>query len=145
MAVKICLRPHTAEIDSQAAQSQYETLQRVHRAMGGEVELSVPKPYVVIPAAGLVATEWIPGKTAAALVFSWRCSAARAGQLVARSARWLRRFHACHEAAPGCLEVEEKLAFIATAAQVSKPLFLEARECLQRSAAAAAAVSLARS
>jgi hypothetical protein len=81
--------------------------------MGGAAELSVPAPRLVIPEAGLVASEWVHGETIAALVFSWRCSALRADDLVARAARWLRQFHACHAAAPGSLDVEEKLRFIA--------------------------------
>jgi tRNA A-37 threonylcarbamoyl transferase component Bud32 len=148
LAVKICLRPHTDAVDSRAAQGQYETLGRVHRAMGGRAELSVPAPCLVIPEAGLVASEWVQGQTIAALLFSWRCSGTRARELVARAARWLRRFHACHTAVPGCLEVEEKLQFITglqAGSGVRHPLFNEAVACLQDSAGAAAAVLLERS
>lgn len=148
LAVKICLKAHTEEVDSQAAQLQFETLQRVHRLMGAEAEFSVPTPYLVIPQAGLVAAEWIPGTNLAALVFSWRCSGARARELVARGAQWLRRFHACHAAPPGHLEIEDKLAFMArmeSSARIDDALFVNARTCLEASAAAACAGQVARS
>jgi aminoglycoside phosphotransferase (APT) family kinase protein len=148
IAVKVCVRPHSDELDPESARRQYETLLRVHRAMGEQSELSVPRPYLVLPEVALLVTQWIAGKSITRLVFSWRCNPTRARDLVARGARWLKRFHACHALTAGPLDVEAKVAFIAkmeAAQPLHDPLFLDAVSRLRTSAGAAAGVTLERS
>lgn len=148
MAVKLCLKPRSDELDPDTALHQHDTLLRVHRAMGERSDLSVPKPLLVIPEYGLVATEWIAGKNLAMLLFSWGCGFARARDLVSGAGRWLRRFHACRVLAPGRLDAHEKLAFVsklAAAHPVDDPIFQQALTTLRASADAAARPTLERS
>jgi len=146
MAVKVCLTPRTAQVDPGAARRQFDTLVRVHEVMGQQEELSVPRPYVLVADAGLLGTEWVAGESMTRLLFSWRCSSMKARGLVGRAARWLKRFHECHELPPGRLGVEEKLAFLSTldGASLGEPFHL-AFECLRGSARAAGEVAVARS
>lgn len=142
MAVKLCLTPRTAQVDSAAARRQFDTLQRVHDAMGAQADLSVPRPYVLVAEAGLLGTEWVAGQSMTSALFSLRCSSMTARELVARAARWLRRFHDCHALAPGMLDAQEKLAYLATLDNLPGERF---RSILERSAAKAQAIVLARS
>jgi hypothetical protein len=147
MAVKICLRPGTTEADREAAQRQYETLLRVHDAMGDGGEHSVPRPCLLLAEQALLATEWVAGQSMTALVFSWRCSSTKAATLVARAARWLRHFHACHRLDPGPLDAGEKLAFLSQlqGAMPGNARFARAVEALRASAARASNTPLERS
>ena len=147
LLVKLCLRPRTSQADAASAQRQYDSLLRVSQAMGDGSEFSVPRPYLVRGDIGLLAAEWIPGTSMTDLIFSWRCGFGRARDLVVRAARWLSHFHACHALAPGVLQLDKKLAFIAqmeTSRAVSDPAFLEALLRLRKSAPFAAAVPLSR-
>src|SRR4051812_13567118 len=65
MAVKVCVSPDSDDIDTDSARQQHETLIRVHRAMGIGAALSVPRPCLLVAERGLLATEWIPGRTIA--------------------------------------------------------------------------------
>lgn len=148
MAVKLCLRPRSKELDPEAALRQYRTLKRVHEAMGEGSEFSVPAPHAAIPEAALVATEWITGQNLARALFSWARGIGGALQLAGRSGRWLRRFHASRQLPPGSLDAGFKLEFLrAIAAErgVDDPLFREASACLQRTAEQAAVPTLPRS
>jgi len=146
--VKLCLKTHTCQADPDSAHSQYDALHRVSLAMGDGSEFSVPRPYLVQADIGLLAMEWVSGASMTDLVFSWRCNPAQAQQLVARGGRWLRHFHACHALAPGRLDIEDKLAFVAEMESdgvVSDQVFIRALRRLRESAKAAAAVTLNRS
>ena len=148
LAVKLCLKPHTSEPDSTSAQSQYDALHRVSQAMGEGTEYSVPQPHLVQADIGLLAMEWITGKSMTDLVFSRHCKPAQAQQLIARAGRWLRHFHACHPLTPARLDIEEKLAFVAemaSAGAVSDRVFIHGLVQLRESAKHAAAVTLNRS
>lgn len=148
MAVKICLSPHTLEADPDSAHRQYAALLRVSEAMGEATDFCVPRPYLLRADVGLLAMEWIAGRSMTELVFSWRCSLGQACELMARSARWLRCFHACHALAPGQLDVEPRLAFLdelETSRTVSDPVFFRALGALRHSANAATAIMLNRS
>jgi aminoglycoside phosphotransferase (APT) family kinase protein len=148
LAVKLCLRPHTLQPDQDSAQQQYEALCRAWDAMGTDPELSVPRPYNVRADSGLLAVEWVSGATMTERLFSWHCNRTRAQQLIARAARWLRRFHACGALPPGTLDVDEKLVFVRemeTRRSVSDPIFARSLSLLRGSAAAAGAVTLERS
>jgi len=148
MAVKVCLRPDTDDLDTESARQQHETLVRVHRAMGDDAQLSVPRPCLLLAERGLLATEWIAGRTIANVIFSWRCGADRATSLVARAAHWLKSFHAAHGLSAGRLDVDEKLRFLArmeTERPIDDPLFRAAIARLRGSAAAACVATLDRS
>ncbi len=148
IAVKVCLKTHTRQADPDSAHRQYDALHRVSLAMGIDTEFSAPRPYLVQADDGLLAMEWVSGVSMTDLVFSWRCSLARARQLVARGGRWLKRFHASHALAPGRLDIEDKLAFVAemeSSGAISDRVFIRALRQLRESAKAAAAVTLSRS
>jgi len=147
-AVKLCLSPHTGQADPDSAHQQYDALLRVSRALGDGCEFSVPRPYLVRADIGLVATEWIAGPGMTDLLLSWRCGTTQAQDLMARAGRWLRVFHQAHALAPGRLDVEHKLPFVAemeSTAAASEPLFRRALSSLRQSAEPAAMVTLNRS
>lgn len=146
--VKICLKPHTGEIDSDAALAQYNALVRAHSAMQHVSALSVPQPYLVRPEIGLLVTEWVSGRSMALLLSSWHCREATAKEYMARGARWLRTFHASHALAPSHLDVDARLLGVAAIeATVAAPddAFSRGLSELRHSARAAAAWMVPRS
>jgi tRNA A-37 threonylcarbamoyl transferase component Bud32 len=147
MLVKFCLKSRTSQADPDAAQRQYDALLRVSSSMGNGTPFSVPRPYAVRSELGLLATEWIEGKTMSELLFSWRCPAAQAEELMRRAGRWVRHFHDCHALAPGPLDVGRALPFIAEmeTSAVPDPVFIRAVKWLRESAETAASVNLDRS
>jgi tRNA A-37 threonylcarbamoyl transferase component Bud32 len=143
---KICLEPQTHEPDSGAAQRQYDALGRVHRAMKGVPEFSVPQPYLILPELALLAMEWIPGVNLGKALFSWRSSAEEAKAYMARSAGWLRAFHACGRLSAGRLDVETRMPILEDIAGRAVPddAFHTGVEQLRRTASAAGIVELPR-
>jgi tRNA A-37 threonylcarbamoyl transferase component Bud32 len=143
---KICLEPQTHAPDGGAAQRQYDALVRVHRAMKAVREFSVPQPYLILPELALLAMEWIPGVNLGKTLFSWRSRADEARAYVARSAGWLRAFHACGRLPAGRLDVETRIPILEDIARRAVPddAFRVGVEQLRRSAHAAGIVELSR-
>jgi Ser/Thr protein kinase RdoA (MazF antagonist) len=82
------------------------------------------------------------------LLFSWRCTAAQAQQLVGRAGHWLKIFHSSHVLPRGYLDVDEKLAVtrhIERDRGVRDRVFRRAVTVLRTTARAAATMPLARS
>ncbi len=148
VCVKVCLVPQTFDPSPAVAKKQYDALIRVGRVMGDGAELSVPIPFLLRADVGLLAMQWIPGQSMTRLLFTWRCGPAGARQMMARAGRWLRRFHDCHELAPGRLKTTGMLRFVSEkerAGIVRDPVFSRALAQLRESAKAAAAVYVGRS
>jgi hypothetical protein len=143
---KICLDPQTHEPDSGAAQRQYDALVRVHGAMKTVPGFSVPQPYLILPEIALLAMEWIPGVNLGKALFSWRSSADDAKAYMARSASWLRAFHACRRLSAGRLDVETRMPILEDIAGRAVPddAFHAGVEQLRRTAHAAGFVELPR-
>jgi tRNA A-37 threonylcarbamoyl transferase component Bud32 len=110
MAVKCCIDPATGHADADAAASQYSALERVWQRMTGDPSLRVPRPLFLLRRHGVVAMEWIPGDTVTARLLSWTTRRDEALRLVARSAEWLRSFHAAGRSTDRILDVEDKYA-----------------------------------
>ena len=146
--VKLCLRPRTCRADPEAAQRQYDALVRTSQAMNVDSDFSVPQPYLLDAARGLLAVQWIAGKSMTDIVFSWRCNAARAQDLMARAGHWLKIFHTAHVLPDGQLDIDEKLASANRMERdraVPDSVFFRAVSLLREAAGAAAAAPLARS
>jgi Phosphotransferase enzyme family len=145
LAVKLFLDPATARPDTTTAAQQFRALQRVHEKLGKDSALSVPEPYFLMAESGLVGIEWVAGKSMTQLLFSWRCSANQAIELVSRAARWLRQFHCAHALPARRLDVEDKLVAVSEMdafANARDPVFRRSVAVLGATAAAAGAEPL---
>jgi Ser/Thr protein kinase RdoA (MazF antagonist) len=109
-------------------------------------EFSVPQPYLILPEFALLAMEWIPGVNLGKALFSWRNRADEAKAYMARSAGWLRAFHACGRLPAGRLDVEIRMQILDDIARQAVPdeVFRAGVEQLRRTAGAAGIVELPR-
>lgn len=106
-AIKLCLLPFTDTPDGPTARLEFEGLQRVHAAMTN-ADYSVPRPYFLCEAQGLLAMEWIAGKDMTTLLFSG-CAFPEAEKLMQLAAGWLRCFHRAGRLAPARLDAGARL------------------------------------
>lgn len=113
LAVKCVLDPETGEPDRVSARTQFDALDRVHRAMASS-SFRVPKPYLLAEPQGVIVIEWIHAKSMTDLLLSWRLSREEARRLMRQAGLWLRSFIEAHRLPPGKLNVEDKLRGIAS-------------------------------
>src|SRR4051812_3010356 len=59
VAIKVCLQPHTDQLDPSAAKEQFDALKKVSDAMAGNGRYRVPKPYLVQERTGVLVMEWV--------------------------------------------------------------------------------------
>lgn len=79
--------------DAREARSQFEALDRVAAAMAGGADFDVPRPYALSAAQGMLASEWIAGRSLQDELIDWHRWPGRAALGLRRAGVWLRRFH----------------------------------------------------
>ena len=144
--IKVCVDQTTGRPDGPAAQRQYRALAKVHEAMAWASGFSVPQPYLIRSELGLLAMEWVRGANVAKRAFSWLSSISNSEKCVARSAAWLRAFHASGRLPPSHLDVHVRLPVLEEMTRRALPndAYHAALAQLRRSADAAAAIALPR-
>ena len=107
--LKCCKNPVTGLSDDESAGRQYLALSRAHGALDSAGSgQDVPRPLLLLPAAGAYAMSWVEGEPLTAWLYR-RCELSALIDAFERAGQWLARFHTAGPMRAGVADIDSKL------------------------------------
>jgi Ser/Thr protein kinase RdoA (MazF antagonist) len=114
LAVKLCISHSTGLPNPSDAAEQFQALQAIAPLMPKNEPYAVPEPFKLDAANGLVAIEWIDGRTLTSCLKDVRFPIGAVLASIQRAGTWLRHYHATGTEPPGRLDaVQQQQEFAA--------------------------------
>ncbi len=108
LAVKFCISHSTGLPNPIDAAEQFQALSHIAPLMPISEPYAVPRPFKLDAPNGLVAIEWIDGRTITRCLKDFRVSINQTLLLLERAGVWLRHFHSIGNESPATLDAEQQ-------------------------------------
>ena len=94
LAVKLCISERTGRPNPADATEQFQALQTIAPLMPKNEPYAVPQPFKLDAPNGLIAIEWIDGRTLTSYLKEYRFPMDKLLELIERAGIWLQHYHA---------------------------------------------------
>jgi Ser/Thr protein kinase RdoA (MazF antagonist) len=136
LAVKLCISPSTGLPNPADAAEQFRALQAIAPLMPNDQPYAVPQPFKLDAPNGLVAIEWIDGRTLTSCLKDFHFPIDQVLAILQRAGIWLRYFHATRHEVAATLDAAEQFrelaASLAASALRSDRAFMRAYRAVER-------------
>ena len=136
LAVKLCISHRTGQPNPADATEQFQALQTIAPLMLKDAPYAVPQPFKLDAPNGLVAIEWIDGRTLTSCIKDFRFPVDDLLALVERAGIWLRHFHATGREIAASLDAKKQFsefaASLATSSLRADRVFTRAYDQVER-------------